>query len=126
LSKSSLFFEPSVSSRALGQESQARINRRELDRDPLTILSAIEAQLAAIIRWAKSDSKIPDMADAIKQPVLIINGNHDIVVPTVNSYHMFHAFSNARLILFPDSGHGSIFQFPGLFLEAAIPFLNNN
>lgn len=61
----------------------------------------------------------------IKQPVLVINGSNDIVVPTVNSYTLFQNIPNAQSSLFPDSGHGSIFQYPDWFLKEAIPFLNN-
>jgi hypothetical protein len=45
------------------------------------------------------------------------------MVPTVNSYILFQNLPNAKLSLYPDSGHGSLFQYPGLFLKEAVPFL---
>jgi pimeloyl-ACP methyl ester carboxylesterase len=49
----------------------------------------------------------------IQQPVLVANGEHDIIVPTLN----FHPISPAteRLIAYPDAGHGFLFQYPELF-----------
>jgi pimeloyl-ACP methyl ester carboxylesterase len=59
----------------------------------------------------------------IKQPVLVVNGSNDIVVPTINSYILFQNIPNAKLSLYPDSGHGAIFEYAALFLAEAIPFL---
>ncbi|WP_028803964.1 alpha/beta fold hydrolase [Streptomyces sp. 142MFCol3.1] len=48
----------------------------------------------------------------IKQPTLIVNGIRDAMVPTPNSFLMTQKIPNAQLILYPDSGHGSLFQYP--------------
>jgi pimeloyl-ACP methyl ester carboxylesterase len=53
----------------------------------------------------------------------VVNGHDDIMVPTVNSFILQQKLPNARLILFPDSGHGAHFQFPEEFAEAAARFL---
>ena len=45
----------------------------------------------------------------------MVNGSNDIVVPTVNSYILQQNLPNAELIVFPDSNHGSHFQFTKLF-----------
>jgi pimeloyl-ACP methyl ester carboxylesterase len=52
-----------------------------------------------------------------------VNGRDDILVPTVNSFILQQKLPDARLILFPDSGHGSHFQFPEESAEAAASFL---
>jgi len=54
----------------------------------------------------------------------VVNGSHDIVVPTVNSYILQQNLPNAELILFPDSNHGSHFQFTETFNRCATDFLD--
>jgi len=57
-----------------------------------------------------------------------MNGNRDIMVPTINSFtlsqHIPNAIPNAQLIIYPDSGHASHFQYPDLFLAHARLFLD--
>lgn len=118
-----MFYESTATSMSLGAKSLERMNERKIDRDPETNLTAIEAQLKSILSWAKPDQTYLARLQQIGIPTLIVNGSNDIVVPTVNSYVMFQNFPNARLSLYPDSGHGSIFQYPELFLWEAIPFL---
>jgi pimeloyl-ACP methyl ester carboxylesterase len=54
---------------------------------------------------------------------LVVNGKTDIMVPTVNAFILQQRLPNAELIIYPDSGHGSIFQFPELFVRHAAAFL---
>jgi pimeloyl-ACP methyl ester carboxylesterase len=61
----------------------------------------------------------------IKQPVLMANGRNDIMVPTVNSFILSQQLPNAYLILYPDSGHGSLFQYAELFVEHVSRFLRD-
>jgi pimeloyl-ACP methyl ester carboxylesterase len=56
-------------------------------------------------------------------PVSVVNGSDDIVVATVNSYILQQELPNAELILFPDSNHGSHFQYAEQFNRHAIDFL---
>jgi pimeloyl-ACP methyl ester carboxylesterase len=57
--------------------------------------------------------------------VLVTNGNHDIMIPTVNSFTLSEHLPNAQLIIYPDSGHGALFQYPKLFVDHVLLFLNN-
>jgi pimeloyl-ACP methyl ester carboxylesterase len=54
----------------------------------------------------------------------VVNGNHDVVVATVNSYILQQNLPNAELILFPDSNHGSHFQFTEQFNRYLTDFID--
>ena len=120
-----LFFEPTATSQAAGRAFWQRRNARK-SQDTPSSLSAMAAQAAAIGTWGK----IPE-ADryanlkAIRQPTLVVNGKRDLLVPTINSYILQQHLPNATLIIYPDSGHGAIFQFSELFVREAQFFLNS-
>jgi pimeloyl-ACP methyl ester carboxylesterase len=61
---------------------------------------------------------------AIPHSTLVVNGNHDVVVATVNSYILQQNLPNAELILFPDSNHGSHFQFTEQFNRYLTDFID--
>jgi pimeloyl-ACP methyl ester carboxylesterase len=61
----------------------------------------------------------------IKQPVLVVQGKTDVMVPTINSFTLQQELPDAELIIYPDSGHGSIFQFPERFVRDATKFLDS-
>jgi pimeloyl-ACP methyl ester carboxylesterase len=46
------------------------------------------------------------------------------MVPTINSFTLSQHIPDAQLIIYPDSGHGSLFQFPELFVEHCLLFLD--
>ncbi|TCC92376.1 alpha/beta hydrolase [Pedobacter frigiditerrae] len=118
-----LFYNTTPSSRLFGQQSLNRINKRKLNRDPDTEMPAIQAQLKSILGWAQPDANAVSQLRNVRIPVLIVNGNNDIMVPTINSYLMYQEIPNAKLNLYPDSGHGSIFQYPAMFVNEALNFL---
>jgi len=86
----------------------------------------MEAQAAAIANWgvvSKTDRYA--YLKKIQQPVLVVNGHRDIMVPTINSFILQQCIPNATLVIYPDSGHGAIFQYPELFVSQARLFLSN-
>lgn len=116
-------FTPSTSSRAAGLAFLARKLRRE-DRDPEVSAETASAQLRALGKYtAKSDGALGYLKD-IGQPILIVQGSNDVIIPTVNSYVMQQNLPNAELIIYPDANHGSFYQYPELFVSHATRFLD--
>jgi pimeloyl-ACP methyl ester carboxylesterase len=116
-------FTPSPASRATGLAFLARKWRRK-DRDPEMSAEAGAAQREAIGKYVARSDGVYDHLKTIRQPVLIVQGTNDIIVPTANSYTMLQHLPNAQLIVYPDANHGSFYQYPELFVEHANLFLN--
>jgi pimeloyl-ACP methyl ester carboxylesterase len=118
-----LFFSKSPTSYAAGKAWVKRVTARELDREPEAKPQVAQAQLVALAKWGviPATDRYGDLKK-IKQRTLVVNGKNDIMVPTVNSYILQQQLPDARLILYPDSGHGSHFQFPEDFAEEAARF----
>lgn len=83
-------------------------------------MSAYFAQLDALKAWG---SKQPADLSVIKQPVLVANGDQDRMVPTANSQDLARRLPNSTLIIYPDAGHGGVFQYYAEFVPAALEFL---
>jgi pimeloyl-ACP methyl ester carboxylesterase len=96
------------------------LHARKNDRDPAASNETTQAQSAAIVQWGKRDGA--KKLSTISHPVLVANGDNDIMVPTINSVALFQALPNAGLSIFPDAGHGGIFQYHREFTEQALRF----
>jgi len=121
-----IFFSPSDASQAAGRRFLGRIRSRRDDRDAPVSPATIAAHSAAARRWGAGAAGSFDYLREIHQPVLVINGSNDIVIPTVNSYILQQNLPNAELILYPDSNHGSHFQFSEQFSRSATDFLERS
>jgi pimeloyl-ACP methyl ester carboxylesterase len=119
-----IFFSPSEASQAAGRRFLDRIRARTDDRDVPVSQATVAAHLEAAREWGAAAPGSFDYLNAIPHPVLVVNGSNDIVVPTVNSYILQQNLPNAELILFPDSNHGSHFQFKESFIEYVSDFVD--
>jgi pimeloyl-ACP methyl ester carboxylesterase len=119
-----IFFSPSSKSQAAGRHFLDRIRARTEDRDAPVSETTVAAHLTAAHEWGVAAPDGYDYLKRICHPVLVVNGSHDIVVATVNSYILQQNLPNAELILFPDSNHGSHFQFAQSFNRSLIEFLD--
>jgi pimeloyl-ACP methyl ester carboxylesterase len=117
-------FSPSLSSQAAGREFLKRKNLRQVGRDPEVNERAGPGQIAALSTYGKKYEGASDYLMSIRQPTLVVNGNNDVIVPTVNSFTLQQKLPNAELILYPDSNHGSFYQYPELFVDQANQFLS--
>lgn len=118
--KQYLFFTRTPNGIQAGKAFLARLNERMDNRDKEISVSAYIAQLQALNAWGQ---KKPADLSMIKQPVLVVNGEHDRMVPTVNTHDLARRLPNSRLIIYPDAGHGGIFQFHADFVPSAMAFL---
>ena len=118
-----MHFKETPTSRAAGLAFLDRKWRRK-DRDPEVSAQTVAAQGEAIGKWHVPDEKALDYLKAITQPVLVVQGSDDAIIPTVHSLTLQQHLPNAQLIIYPDSGHGSIYQYPELFITHATTFLD--
>ncbi|MFJ9009467.1 alpha/beta fold hydrolase [Streptomyces canus] len=118
--KQFLFFTRTANGRRAGREFLARLKERTKDRDKVISLVSYFSQLKAIHRWGLAR---PQDLSVIQQPVLVANGDDDRMVPTQNSVDLARRLPNAELVIYPDAGHGGIFQFHEQFVPTALEFL---
>jgi pimeloyl-ACP methyl ester carboxylesterase len=117
-------FSPSEAGQRAGLAFLERKLRRT-DRDPLVSQQTIDAQRAAIGKYVayRGSEGYLDYLKTIRQPTLVVQGSNDVIIPTYNSYVMQQTLPSAQLILYPDSNHGSFYQYPELFVAQATLFL---
>ena len=115
-----IFFTSSTVSQAAGQAFIDRLMLRETDRDPVSGQEIASAQLAAFREWDQPNGERFSELRGILQPTLIVNGVRDQLISVNNSYSLENNLPDATLIVYPDSGHGAIFQFHEAFARQAI------
>jgi pimeloyl-ACP methyl ester carboxylesterase len=118
--KQFLFFTRTPNGRQVGKQFLARLQERTHDRDKAISSGSFRAQLKAIHRWGQQK---PADLSSIHQPVLVMNGESDRMVPTENTVELDRRLPNSQLVLYPDAGHGGVFQFHEDFVKRAVEFL---
>jgi pimeloyl-ACP methyl ester carboxylesterase len=119
-----LFFTKSSASRSSGLAFLKRSKVRKDDRDTDNGSAVTDAQAKALITWCATPDPGHAMLHAIRQPVLVVSGSNDTMLPANNAYEMFKELSNAQLVLYPDSGHGALFQHHEIFVSHVRTFLD--
>ncbi|MEU5259706.1 alpha/beta hydrolase [Amycolatopsis sp. NPDC021455] len=118
--KQFLFFTRTANGKRAGKEFLGRLKERKNNRDKAISLKAYRAQLKAIHRWGLEQ---PSDLSVVKHPVLVANGDNDRMVPTSNTHDLARRLSDSELVIYPDAGHGGIFQFHAQFVGKALEFL---
>jgi pimeloyl-ACP methyl ester carboxylesterase len=118
-----IFFAPTSSSQAAGGAFLERLVQRKEDLDPPSGPQVADAQMVAFREWERSPGSRFAYLKSIHQPTLVVNGIHDEMIPVSNSYLLSENLPNAMLLVYPDSGHGSLFQFHESFTRQAAAFL---
>jgi pimeloyl-ACP methyl ester carboxylesterase len=119
-----IFFSLSDAGQAAGRRYLERIRARTEDRDAPVSEATVAAHAAAAGEWGAAAPGSFGYLKRLTPPTLVVNGSNDIVIPTINSYILQQNLPNAELILFPDSNHGSHFQFTDSFNRYATEFLD--
>jgi pimeloyl-ACP methyl ester carboxylesterase len=119
--KTYLFFTRTANGKRSAKQFLARLKERTDNRDKAMSLSGYRAQLQAIHRWGRQQ---PADLSVITQPVLVANGDNDRMVPTTNTVDLDRRLPNSELVIYPDAGHGGIFQYHREFVATALEFLD--
>lgn len=120
--KEYLFFTRTPQGKQAGKAFINRLKQREIVEDKAITLAAYRRQLIAIKQYAHDQ---PANLAQINQPTLIVNGDHDRMVPVNGSYELHERILNSQLKLYPDAGHMALFQNPNDFAALLAQFLNH-
>ena len=120
-----LFFTPSEASQTAGQAFARRLAARTDDREPPSGPKVAQAQVAAFRGWERVDGERFTKLRRITLPCLVVNGVFDNMIPVRNSYFLAEHLPDATLLVYPDAGHGSLFQFHDSFVQQTTLFLDS-
>lgn len=120
--KEFLFFNRDAVGKRAAKAFVKRLTERTVDRDKAIGTKAFRTQLTAIQRFGRS---APSDLSRITQPTLIANGDNDRMVPSVLSTELHRRIAGSELIIYPNAGHGGIFQYWEEFAPTAAAFLDD-
>lgn len=118
--KQFLFFTRTPAGIRAGKEFLQRLKERSENRDRKARVAVLQAQLKALRRWGAKESV--DLSE-VRQPVLVANGDSDRMVPSKNTHELARRLPHSELVIYPDAGHGAVFQFHADFVPKALEFL---
>lgn len=124
------FYSLTPAKQTLGDKWWKRMTTARSNRSDYVGPEGTKAQIDAVLRWTHREYASEgsyDRLHEIKVPVLVANGDNDIIIPTVNSWVMFKRLSNANahFHLYPDVGHGFLNEYAGQFSRLINQFLDN-
>src|SRR5467141_574201 len=121
-----IFFAPTTTSQAAAEAWIARLVQRKGGRGPASGANVASAQLAAFGEWERfTGERFADLK-GIRHPTLAVQGFKDEMIPVRNSYWLAENLPNADQLVYPDPGHGSLFQYPESFCKHATAFLSSD
>ncbi|PON21919.1 hypothetical protein TGAM01_v209175 [Trichoderma gamsii] len=113
------FYSLTPTKQTLGDKWWKRMTTARSNRSDYVGPEGTKAQIDAVLRWSNREHASEGSYDClheIKIPVLVANGDNDILIPTVNSWVMFKRLTNAdaHLHLYPDVGHGFLNEYAAM------------
>ncbi len=118
-----VFYTGSAESLSAGQASAGRIFARQEGRDDWPSLETKDAQYRAVENWGVQDWTTVSRLTGITQPTLVLQGDHDVMIPTKASHLLAALIPDAQLHVYPDASHGSIFQYAEDAAARTVAFL---
>ena len=118
-----LFFNRNAVGKRAATEYLERLQERTSDRDKPISHQARIAQLAAI---REAGLGKPHDLSRITQPTFVANGDNDVMVASSQSHALAERIPDSRLVIYPDSGHGAIFQYHEEFVPAVLESLDDD
>jgi pimeloyl-ACP methyl ester carboxylesterase len=115
-------FTSSPASQAAGNLSFERIVKRTVNRDVPVSNASAYLGLKAVLGWAQPNAEALNELKNIKKPVLVVQGENDLLVHVANAINVSNSIPGAQLIVYPDAGHGALYQFHDEFVAAALAF----
>ena len=115
-----LFFTQTANGQLAADEFLGRLKERSENLDTPVSNETMQAQLTAIQAWGRGEAS---GLDNVQHPVLVANGDDDVMVPSINSFELARRLPNAQLTIFPDAGHGGVFQYHATLVEQVLTFL---
>ena len=124
------FFHDDDQGRAAFDQYWKRLQERTAEPLLLSLLDRSggeDRQLAAAMKSFKKNPQAAfDRLGELRMPVLVANGDNDVLIPTSRSWELYHEIPYAQLILYPRSGHGFIWQYAQLYATHVNMFLDGN
>ena len=120
-----IMFAHTETSQAKGSEFLRRFMARTEDRDAPTSLALRDAEYDAVVEWGIPDHGALQRLTGISCPTLIVQGDNDLMIPTKLSHLMAGLIPEARIRIYPDASHGSLFQYPAEIAGEVNAFLTS-
>ncbi|WP_431018326.1 alpha/beta fold hydrolase [Burkholderia gladioli] len=121
-----LFFPATADGQASADAFVARLDARSAERDLPAGPEVAPAQLQAMIAWANTAGDPQARLARIEHRTLVTNGDNDIMIPTANSHLLARGLPNATLIIYPNAGHGALFQYAQDYVAHVRTFLRGS
>ncbi|KAK5991753.1 hypothetical protein PT974_07787 [Cladobotryum mycophilum] len=123
------FFSSTPEKVALGYKWWKRMTEARPNRSDYLAAEGTKAQIDTIVRWSTPDYASEGSYNRLHEitvPVLVANGDNDIIVPTNNSWLLFKKLTNAdaHLHLYPGTGHGFLYEYADQFSKLINTFLD--
>jgi len=114
-----MFFPKTETARAAGHDYLKRLGAVS-ERGPVVTEASFRNQMKAFMTWPGVRERLPELTI----PVLVANGQHDVMIPAYRSYVLAKEVLNGKLVLYPDAGHAFLFQYARSFATEIDDFLS--